>query len=441
METDEQFKYAAISLYVVDGKTGRVVFDKNGGLGLAPASCQKLITSVTAFELLGSSYRFKTYLAVDKPGENKTAGGNVYVIGSGDPTLGSNRWQGSSAQSVLDKILVTLKQHNIQFITGGIIADDHLFETDAIPGGWVWEDIGNYYGAGAWGINWRENQYDITFKTGRAVNDSTTVLSTMPPVVQHMYSITNFVTTGASGSGDNSYLFSAPFGNRIIARGTVPPAEKGFTIQGATPNPPALLLAELTAHLKSKGISINGVNRTYSESNLNNETVNIPVVSLMDSIVSPPLDSINYWFLKKSVNLFGEALLKTIGATANGKFLTVSGIEKIKSFWSKKGIDPAAINIVDGCGLSPANRVTAASLVTVLEYARGQKWYNSFYKALPVINNITMKDGYIGGVRTYAGYVNSSNGGTYTFCVMVNNFDGSPGSAREKIWRLLDVMK
>ena len=50
---DDQFKHAQLSLYVVDGKTGRVVFDYNSQLGLSPASCQKVITSVTAFEMLG----------------------------------------------------------------------------------------------------------------------------------------------------------------------------------------------------------------------------------------------------------------------------------------------------------------------------------------------------------------------------------------------------
>ena len=50
------------SLYVIDAKTGKVVFDKNSQIGLAPASTQKIITSVTAFELLGKDYRYKTEL-------------------------------------------------------------------------------------------------------------------------------------------------------------------------------------------------------------------------------------------------------------------------------------------------------------------------------------------------------------------------------------------
>ena len=63
LQDDTQCKHAAISLYVTDNKTGEIVFEKNPELGLAPASTQKIITSVSAFELLGSAYRYKTIMA------------------------------------------------------------------------------------------------------------------------------------------------------------------------------------------------------------------------------------------------------------------------------------------------------------------------------------------------------------------------------------------
>src|SRR5687768_17200527 len=40
---DDQLKFAISSLYVVDAKTGKVVFDRNSKIGLAPASTQKII--------------------------------------------------------------------------------------------------------------------------------------------------------------------------------------------------------------------------------------------------------------------------------------------------------------------------------------------------------------------------------------------------------------
>jgi D-alanyl-D-alanine carboxypeptidase/D-alanyl-D-alanine-endopeptidase (penicillin-binding protein 4) len=59
-ESDSQFKHAMISLYVVDTKSGKVVFDKNSQVGLAPASCLKVVTSAATFELLGKDYLYKT---------------------------------------------------------------------------------------------------------------------------------------------------------------------------------------------------------------------------------------------------------------------------------------------------------------------------------------------------------------------------------------------
>src|SRR5438876_762393 len=62
MEADTQMEHAILSLYVIDAATGAVVFDRNSQVGLAPASCQKLFTSVAAFDILGPEYRYRTSL-------------------------------------------------------------------------------------------------------------------------------------------------------------------------------------------------------------------------------------------------------------------------------------------------------------------------------------------------------------------------------------------
>lgn len=156
---------------------------------------------------------------------------------------------------------------------------------------------------------------------------------------------------------------------------------------------------------------------------------------------SPPLDSILYWFLKKSINLYGEALVKTIGYEKAKTGSTDAGIKVIKDLWSQRAIETSSLKIIDGSGLSPANRVTTQALVTVMQYAKKQNWFSSFYYALPEINGIKMKDGYINGVRSYTGYIKSRDGMEYTFSFMANNFDGSASSVREKMWKVLDLLK
>ena len=100
-----------------------------------------------------------------------------------------------------------------------------------------------------------------------------------------------------------------------------------------------------------------------------------------------------------------------------------------------------ALNIIDGSGLSPANRVTASSLTTVLQYAKKRAWFSSFYDALPVINNIKMKSGSIGGVLSYAGYIKGNSNDEYTFAFIIDNFNGDGSALREKMWKILDILK
>ena len=63
---DAQFKYAIAGFCVLDSKSGKVVYEKNSKIGLAPASTQKILTSVAAFELLGKEYRYQTVFRTAK---------------------------------------------------------------------------------------------------------------------------------------------------------------------------------------------------------------------------------------------------------------------------------------------------------------------------------------------------------------------------------------
>src|ERR1044072_7272143 len=91
-ESDSQLSHAISSLYVINAKTGEVVFDRNSQIGLVPASTQKIITATTAFELLGRDYHYKTELGYSGKIENEILKGNLYIVGYGDPTLGSWRY-------------------------------------------------------------------------------------------------------------------------------------------------------------------------------------------------------------------------------------------------------------------------------------------------------------------------------------------------------------
>ena len=438
LEKNAAFAHASVSMYVIDSKTGTVVYDKNAQLGMAPASTQKIITCVTAFELLGKDFTYKTQFGYDGSIAGNTLNGNLYFIGSGDPSLGSSRWKQTSEETLLKKIIAALKAKNIFTIKGNLIVDASQWETQATPRGWIWEDVGNYYGAGVWGVNWNENQYDLVLKPGKNEGDPVTILRTVPALEKSV--LVNELKTGKAGSGDNSIIYLPENGCTGTVRGTVPAGPELFIVKAAIPNAPQLFLKTMQDNLATNKIELLGKGITSIDLLADNKPLKYnPTIFL--SIASPTLDSINYWFLKKSVNLFGEAFLKTMAFKKTGSGSADSGLAIIKNFWSKRGIEKSALKILDGSGLSPANRITTHALVTVLQYAKEQDWFNSFYNALPEMNAIKMKDGYISGVRSYAGYIKSKSGAAYTFALIVNNFDGSAATAREKMWKVLDILK
>jgi D-alanyl-D-alanine carboxypeptidase/D-alanyl-D-alanine-endopeptidase (penicillin-binding protein 4) len=427
LEEDRQMKNGIIGFYVTD-YTGAVVYEKNAILGLAVASSQKVITSAASLELLGVSFRYKTNLAYNGTIDNGTLNGNIYIIGNGDPTLGSWRYGNTKEQVVLNKWIQSLKQAGIKKLNGNIIGYDKSWDSQSIPGGWIWDDIGNYYGAGASALNWRENQYDLIMKPGSKEGDKVDVLSIEPRLFG--VNLTNELKTGKRESGDNAYIYLAPFSKNGFVRGTIPAGKNSFTISGSVPNPAAQLAFVVAEKMQQQGIKV-----TPAEV-INNVQQALPKVVNVLTLWSPSLDSINYWLLRKSINLYGEALVKTLGYEKKNQGSTAAGLNIIKSFWKSNGVDTTALNITDGSGLSPGNRVTPAALVKVMQYARSRLWFSSFYNALPEINGIKMKSGSIGGVRSFTGYK-----GNYTFAIVVNNYNGSSEGIVRKMYKVLDVLK
>lgn len=425
LEMDSQLKSGLIAFHVAEQKTGNVIISKNATIGLPVASSQKVLTSIAALDILGTAYRYQTTVSYTGNILNGTLNGSIVINGSGDPTLGSWRYENTKEQVVLNRWINAIKQAGIQRINGNI-AINHNWGTYTVPGGWIWDDIGNYYGAGATGVNWRENQYDLKLKSGKAVGDNVAIVAITPTL--HNANIVSELTTGKPGSGDNAFIYLAPYSTAGYVRGTIPPNENSFTVSGSFPNPSLQLIRTLEQELRKQGVEVNtskdvAVNQTGKSEEL--------ILHL-----SPPLDSINYWFLRKSVNLYGEALLKTVVQQLKNEVATEDGINKIKSFWKERGIDQTSVNIKDGSGLSPQNRVTAEALVKAMQYARSQSYFKTFYNALPEFNGIKMKSGTIGGVKSFTGYVNG-----YTFAVVVSNYNGPTSEIVKKMYNLLNILK
>jgi serine-type D-Ala-D-Ala carboxypeptidase/endopeptidase (penicillin-binding protein 4) len=431
--TDKSLQHASSSIYVINSSTGKTVANENAETGLAPASCQKVIIAATAFELLGHNYSYKTSLGYTGNILSGVLSGDIIIKGSGDPTLGSWRYDQTMEDTIIAEFKKAISLEGINEVKGNVFADESLWKGEVTPDGWIWQDIGSYYGAGARALNWRENQYDLFLKSGRGIGDPVESVSTNPAFIEGL-NLKVLATSAEKESGDNAYIYLPITEKYGYVRGTIPVNETRFSISGAMPQPAKQFALTLEAALKK--IQVAKVSGAYPIVQKNYDSTHVFYIHN-----SPPLDSIVYWFLKRSINLYGEALIKTMAYELTKTGATDSGVNTIKNFWNKKGIDPAAMNIIDGSGLSPANRVTTATLVSVMEYAKKQNWFLSFYNSLPEINGIKMKSGSIGGVVSYTGFIKSKKGVDYTFAFIVNNFVGSGNEVRKKMWRLLDLLK
>ncbi len=433
-ENDIQLKNAISSLYIVDAQTGQVIFEKNARIGLAPASTQKVITSVSAYELLGKDFSYKTEFRISDKDNSR-----LYIQPSGDPGFGSWRWKSASGDSILKNLFYALNKNGITQVRN-IQIDNSGWDTEAIPDGWIWQDIGNYYGAGAQKFNYRENQLDILLQSGRSIGDPVRIVSLIPeealPLKEKLVSK---LSSAARGSGDNAYVYfpNDGTGNSMI-RGTIPVNESSFSISASVSEPGKVFLNLIKAGLqKEKQIDgtdckleiINGIPGQKSPYNL------------IYTYTSPVLDSIIYWFNKKSVNLYGEALIKTMGYQNKGIGSTESGLEVVQNFWKEMNLDLNELKILDGSGLSPMNRVTTHAQVEILKYARTREWFPGFFNSLPEYNGMMMKSGTIRGAKGFTGYHKAKNGKEYIFSFLVNNYNGSPSSLVNKMYRVLDNLK
>ncbi len=427
-EKDSQLSSGISSLYVLDAKTGKVVFEKNAKLGMAPASTQKIITSASAYELLGKDFRYKTEFGYTGKLEGTALKGNILVRPSGDPTLGSWRWNNTKEDAVLNRITAAYKKTGIKS-HWGIYVDQKNWDSETIPDGWIWQDIGNYYGAGATGINWRENQFDIVLQSSGELGSSVKVVNTIPAV--YKYLIHSKVTAAAKGTGDNAYVYYPLQQGVGIVRGTIPIGEKAFTISAASPDAKRWFSDRLGQTFLQMG---------GGEVHHDDPPLTTPQ-KIIHTETSPPLDSIIYWFNKKSINLYGEALVKTIAYQKKGIGDTDEGVSLIKNFWKSKGLDDKGLNIVDGSGLSPLNRVTTQAQVFILQYAKKQAWFSGFYFSLPEYNGMKMKSGTIRGAKGFCGYHISKDGNEYIFSFLVNNYNGSASAIVRKMYNVLDVLK
>ncbi|MEM6630079.1 MAG: D-alanyl-D-alanine carboxypeptidase/D-alanyl-D-alanine-endopeptidase [Bacteroidota bacterium] len=435
---------------VKEVQSGKVLASYNPNQSLVTASAMKAITTSTALLKMGEAYRYETVLGYR--GKLNTGGvleGDLIVKGTGDPTLGSDRFDAfPNSEQLIKTWGDAVLQRGIRIIEGNLIADAAHFSSQSTPGNWSWEDMGNYYGAGSWGINFHENLYYLDFKSGPTPGSATQILRTRPLVSD--LSFTNEVKAGPRGSGDNAYIFGAPYSQERYVRGTIPPARNVFTIKGSLPNPPMFLLTEFREYLRKCGITVKGKLSVAFSSTPG-------TITTLHTHHSPSLAEIARETNYESINLYAESLLKSIAVQSGEKGTTDAGIDALISYWKSRGLDTKGMLLRDGSGLSPNNAVTPLQLAEILRLSYLGPSGRALYNSLPVAGisgtiksmlkgttaqgKIHMKSGYISHVRSYTGFVESRSGKTLVFAMMSNNYTCTSGRMRRLFERLMLAME
>ena len=449
MAADNDLKNASISFYAIDLDSNKIIAGLGSNKSLVPASTMKLITTATALELLGPGKRFSTYIKYSgEIDSNCVLNGNIYIVGGGDPSLGSERFT-KHYGNFINKWANEIIKLGIDSINGRVIADATIFNEQMIPATWIWGDLGNYYGAGPCGLSIYENKCSIEFSSFKR-GDSTTITCVYPYIPNLKF---NNGVKSMTTKKDLSYIFGAPYQENRIIKGGIPINKKNFKVRGSIPDPSYLTAFELDMELRQLGIKLANPSTTVRKLKFEFGSIEKVKKHIITTTRSPRLTAIINLTNTYSINLYAEHLMNQIGVFKYRSGDTGSGTQATTLFWKKNELNIEGMYINDGSGLSRFNAITAKQLVGVLKYMNMSKNRKLFINSLPVAGKsgtlrnvgkgtaasgrVKAKSGYMTRVRSYAGYVTTKNKRNIAFALIVNNFNCTPFQMKKKMEKIM----
>ena len=433
-DTDPVTRDANVGALVVNVTTGEVIESYHENRLLPTASTMKVLTTATALELLGSDYRWSTFLETDGKVEDGVLHGNLYIRGTGDPTLGSRK---VGNKAFLQKWVTALKRQGIRRIDGAVVADLTAFDNgDALNGGWLWEDAGNYYGMGIFSINYLDNTMNVVLRSG-PIGSVATVLSTDPAYEGVQFE--NHIRC-TEITYDGAYVHGVPFDNKRFLTGSVPSNLGTFGVKGDIPNPGLLLARHLESALEQSGVPVSN-RATY----LTEADPHAKSRTLLYEHLSPTLAEVVTETNISSNNLFAEAVFRTLGTLCGSKRQTdpasiLHSCAVVEQCWRRRGVHWGTTIQKDGCGLAPQNGVSPETFVSLMRYMRGSTAADVFFRSLPVSGEsgtlrsflrdtrlqgkVHAKSGSIAHLKAYTGYIERPDGTLWAFSIVVNNGNG-----------------
>jgi serine-type D-Ala-D-Ala carboxypeptidase/endopeptidase (penicillin-binding protein 4) len=187
-------------------------------------------------------------------------------------------------------------------------------------------------------------------------------------------------------------------------------------------NPPLQAAALFRAELVAAGVAVSGRARAGRT-----RAADFPLAF----VHSPTLAELVRFMGLESDNFVAEMLLKQLGAQETGQGTSARGAAVVTAVLRTFGVPLGGVRLVDGSGLSLLNRLTATSLVTLLNLAWSDPAVRAtFVRTLPVAGvsgtlrkrllrargRVVAKTGTTNAASTLAGYVT----GRYAFAILHN---------------------
>ncbi|MBB6329421.1 D-alanyl-D-alanine carboxypeptidase/D-alanyl-D-alanine-endopeptidase (penicillin-binding protein 4) [Chryseobacterium sediminis] len=416
MMADPVLKNASWGFVVYDPKTKKVISSYNENTPLVPASTTKLLTTETALNLLGENYRWMTQLEYSGTiDENGVLNGNLYVIGSGDPSLGTNKAGASSYRDIISDFIGGVSREGIKKVNGDIIIQTALFKGNisVLPENVVWLENNNYY---------------LPAGSTRDINPANEKL----------------IVKKGSFSTDKKFFYVSPYNHQMVYADKY---EGNGILTTKLPDAPAYLANSFRTTLVKSGIPVTGkVSPKMTDAAPEGR-------KMLSAYKSPTLGDIIYYTNQHSDNSLAEALLRTVGYQKMGDQTSESGRIVVTGHLKDTGFDMIGLNYMDGSGLSRSNNVTPISQVKFLTSLMDQKYYRSYLTSLPIggqsgtlkrmfigegNGQVFAKTGTLNKVKTLAGYLKTNSGKTLVFSLMVNNYSGSVDMVKKRMEKILE---
>ncbi|WP_018676624.1 D-alanyl-D-alanine carboxypeptidase/D-alanyl-D-alanine endopeptidase [Riemerella columbina] len=400
---------------VYDPKTKKIISSYNENEPLVPASTTKLLSTNAAIEIMGPQFRYNTQLEYSGTLKDGVVDGNLYLVGSGDPTIGTGLGGASRYTPIITDYINAMKNMGITKVTGNIYVQTAVFKENKhlLPEHIVWLEHNNYY-------------LPVGRTEGINPKNERQVVRQKNPFNE-----------------EKRFFYISPYTHKMVYTDTF----LGNSISGKVPDAPYYLANTLRASLLKNGISILGTVQGKSMD------VNPENRVIITTYKSPKLEDIIYFTNQRSYNKFAEALLRTAGFYKNGDESLETGRSTIVQLLKDKGYDFTGLNLADGSGLSRSNVVTPISQVKFLAGVMKEDYFPIYFNSLPIagqsgtlksmfINNdgygqIFAKTGTLRGVKCLAGYIKTKSGKTLTFSLLFNNYRGSVSQIKAKMEELL----